>query len=227
MARLSDLAATLEEHRVDTGATLNLFSRRLREAGRVSKAGRGRGAASMTFLDAARFAIACFATDHPEQAADAEFVFSNTVFSGAMPYGAEDQGFALDREAAPTLDLGLAALLAAIADGAIDRAARRTAEVEAAESNSRHLIVIPPQIEVDLSRGGVSAAISVQGSRWIYHHPALVAVTEAPDYLAQKPLLAAYERETHRFRTGKDLRAKMDGKLLRGLASTVAGGNLQ
>ncbi len=81
MAKLSDLVSVLAAHEVDALGTLNLFSRRLREAGRVSKAKRGRGAASMSYLDAARFLVAVGATDHPERAIEIE-----RFFSAALPY---------------------------------------------------------------------------------------------------------------------------------------------
>jgi len=74
--KLSDLVSILADRGVDSPSTLALFSRRLREAGRVSKAKRGKGAAHMTYRDAARFLIAVFATDHPERANDAEQFFS-------------------------------------------------------------------------------------------------------------------------------------------------------
>src|SRR5689334_10900765 len=102
MALLSELVATCEAQRLDAGSTLNVFARRLREAGRITKAGRGRGAAHMTYLDAARFLIACAATDHPERAADAEFVFSNLVRSEEM--GIIDADFPMTKDNAPTLD---------------------------------------------------------------------------------------------------------------------------
>jgi hypothetical protein len=79
MAKLSDLVSVFALHNVDTAGTLTLFSRRLREAGRVSKAKRGRGAASMKYLDAARFLIALGATDHPERVAEVEPFFSSAV----------------------------------------------------------------------------------------------------------------------------------------------------
>ncbi|MEM7687795.1 MAG: hypothetical protein AAF291_02135 [Pseudomonadota bacterium] len=81
MAKLSDLVSAFASFDVDTSGTLSLFSRRLREAGRVSKAKRGRGAASMTYIDAARFLIALGATDHPARVQEVE-----PFFSRALPY---------------------------------------------------------------------------------------------------------------------------------------------
>lgn len=76
MAKLSDLVGVLGAHYVDAPRTLHVFARRLREAGRVTKAKRGFGAADMTHRDAARLLIACGATDHPERAAECEQFFS-------------------------------------------------------------------------------------------------------------------------------------------------------
>ena len=109
MAKLSDLVSVFAFHEVDTEGTLNLFSRRLREAGRVSKAKRGRGAASMSHLDAARFLIALGATDHPERVQEVEPFFSRSLpfcSPGAVASLPDilreilDQGFELDRAVA-------------------------------------------------------------------------------------------------------------------------------
>ncbi|KPH80562.1 hypothetical protein AE618_12395 [Bosea vaviloviae] len=161
----------------------------------------------MTFLDAARFLIACAATDHPEQAADAEYQFSNAVFS----HGLDGTSFHLDATIAPTLDIGLARLLGAIADGTIDEAHHAKGSPFA------------PMLSLLVFRGGVNANIRVQGSEYHFSHPTLSAVVSAPDYLSQKPLSEAYERETYRFRNGKNLIAELNATLLRAVANLIAG----
>lgn len=215
MALLSELVTTCEAQRLDTRATLGVFARRLREAGRLSQFGRGRGAAHMTYLDAARFLIACAATDHPERAADAEFQFSNAVFS---PSGMQGE-FPLDAKNAPTLDVALAKVLEAIADGTID-----AAQLDADKARSADPLIRTPAIMwLIVRRGGVSASLRVRDGTYHYQHPTLVAVTAAKDYQAQKPLIEAFDRETHRFRSGKNLTAELDSRLLRAVANLIAG----
>lgn len=219
MALLTELVATCEAHRLDTGGTLSIFARRLREAGRISQAGRGRGAAHMTFLDAARFLIACAATDHPERAADAEFVFSNLVRSGDM---GTDADFPMTKEEAPTLDLALAKTLEALGTGKIDAVASERWKKQFPEGPH-----IPAAfVWLILPRSGAAAELRVLDGRYHYHHPSLAAVIGSLDgggYPVQKVAQEAFERETHRFRTGKNLTAEFNGELLRAVAKRIAG----
>jgi hypothetical protein len=219
MALLTELVATCEAHRLDTGATLGVFARRLREAGRISQAGRGRGAAHMTYLDAARFLIACAATDHPERAADAEFVFSNLVCSGDM---GTDADFPMTKEEAPTLDLALAKTLEALGTGKIDAVASERWKKKFPEGPH-----IPAAfVWLILRRSGAVAELRVLDGRYYYQHPSLEAVFGSiadGGYPVQKVAQAAFERETHRFRTGKNLTAEFNGELLRAIAKLIAG----
>lgn len=168
----------------------------------------------MTFLDAARFLIACAASDHPERAADAEFVFSNMVLSDSGMYGTV---LHLDEKNAPTLDVALARLLEAIADGSID-AAQQTLDAASDLSIQRS-----PIMWLIVRRGSVGATLRIADGHYNYQHPTLAAIIAAPDYPSQKPLLEALERETYRFRSGKNLTAELDGVLLRAVAKLIAG----
>ncbi|MBO6892857.1 MAG: hypothetical protein JJ866_13020 [Roseibium sp.] len=220
MALMSELVELCERHNVDKASTLSVFARRLREAGRVSKAGRGRGAAHMTFLDAARFLIACAATDHPEKAADSEFVFSNLVLSSSGSVNAE-----IDPkiEGAETLDACLSATLELIANGKILERAKadwkeKLETLSGGPVNFHAFIVI--------HRSHVGAQMRVLGSQLFFYHPALIDVMKAGDeggYPAQKPFLKAFERETHRFRSGKNLTAEFEMELLKAVADLIAG----
>ncbi|KAA9014074.1 hypothetical protein F4U94_14665 [Sphingobium limneticum] len=216
MALLSELVSICETHRLDTGATLNVFARRLREAGRVSKAGRGRGAAHMTYLDAARFLIACAATDHPERTADAEYAFSNITLSDDNQWC---EAFHITAENAPTLDLALAKLLEGIATGEIDAIQQGKNE----ERRPGSALRIPPFFGLILRRSHVSASLRIMEGYYHFQHPTLAAIVAAPDYLAQKPLMEELERDTYRFRTGKNLVAELEEKLLRAVAHLIAG----
>lgn len=220
MALLSELVETCAGRQLDTSGTLNVFARRLREAGRISSAGRGRGAAHMSYLDAARFLIACAATDHPERAADAEFVFSNLVRTDDM---GSDTDFPMTKDEAPTLDLALAKLLEDIGSGRIDA-------VASARWDKR----FPAHPEIDaaffwliLRRSGAGAELRVLDGRYAYQHPALAAVvktfSDGDGHVAQKIAQDAFARETHRFHTGKNLTAELDGGLLRAVANLIAG----
>jgi hypothetical protein len=221
MALLSELVATCEAQRIDTAATLSVFARRLREAGRVSKAGRGRGAAHMTWLDAARFLVACAATDHPERAADAEFVFSNLVRRDDMVI---DDDFPMTKAEMPTLDLALAGLLEALGTGKIDAIA--SARWKSQFPDGPHMPMA--HIWLVLPRSGAPATLRVLDGRYHYDHPSLAAVIEAANdgggYPAQKVASAAFEREIHRFQTGKNLTAEFDASTLRAVAKLIAEG---
>lgn len=215
MALLSELVAICEGHRVDTGATLSLFARRLREAGRISKAGRGRGAANMHFLDAARFLIGVASTDHPEKVADAEHTFSNTI---CAPTSQQSQIFRLEADVAPTLDVGLAIFLENLSSGAID-AANREEHME-----SEYAPFAPPPIfSLSVHRSLVKGILNVPGGWYVWDHPTLRAAISAGDFRSADPLLQALDRDTFRFRTGKNLTAELDHNLLRDVANLIGG----
>lgn len=221
MALLSDLVTVCAEQRLDSAATLNVFARRLREAGRLSKAGRGRGAAHMTYLDAARFLIAAAATDHPEQASDAEFVFSNLVRSSD---DGMDGDFPMPKQDAPTLDMALAKTLEALGNGSIDAIALARWKENHPEIYSR--VPAPAFVWLHVPRGGGAASLRLLDGRYHYEHPSLRAVVQSAKIggsPAQKLAAEAFERETHRFRTAKNLTAELKGELLRAVAKLIAG----
>lgn len=213
MALLSDLVRICADLRIDSEGTLNVFARRLREAGRLSQAGRGRGAAHMTYLDAARFLIACAATDHPERAADAEFEFSNTIYHGDHD---ETDGMKA------TLDLAVADVLQCLADGTIDdleRAERAALIPRADEFN----IPVEPVIWLVVHRSSVQAELRVRSDRLIYQHRGIIAMSKASAGQDLTERAKDYEHATARFRGGKNLRAQLDGKVFRTVANLIAG----
>lgn len=216
MALLSELVEICDQQYVDSAATLSVFARRLREAGRVSKAGRGRGAAHMTFLDGARFLIACAATDKPERAADAEYVFSGLKLSNESSVTSD--GLA-EWEGTASLDEALALTLARLADGTIERLANE-------KWKPNKITAAPQHIWLTVRRGGVGATLQVLDGRFFFYHPALMelmAVGEVGGYPAQKVINGAYEREVHRFRTGKNITVELDKNLLQGVANLISG----
>lgn len=225
MALLSELVATCEAHKIDTAATLGVFARRLREAGRISKAGRGRGAAHMSFLDAARFLIACAATDHPERAVDAEYTFSNFVWGvDTIPF----PDFPMSKDSTPTLDTALAKALELLADGTLDALAKARSELHAEKYARFSMPVLPPIMWLILRRNGAATDLRVMDGRYLYSHPALAALSRSFDEdgggpPAQKVAMEAFERETHRFRTGKNLTAELGLPVLRAVADLIAG----
>lgn len=222
MALLSELVAICEEQGVDAGATLRIFARRLRDAGRISKAGRGRGAAHMSFQDAARFLIACAATDHPERAVEAEFAFSNLVL--AEDGSVEGEAFQLSPMLAPKLDQGLAQTLIAIADDTAYAAFRAEhAERAARLGPAVFETTLPRSISLMVRRGSLSARLRVLDTEYAYQHPTVAEVVAASNYDAQLPLLEALDREMRRFRNGKNILAELDADLLRAVAYLVAG----
>ncbi len=220
LALLSDLVEVCSEKRVDAARTLNVFARRLREAERVTKAGRGRGAARMSYLDGARFLIACAATDRPERAADAEAVFSNMVWESEMLSGPRSW---LRKDDAPTLDLALANLLGAIAHGEIDRYNEARAEKRA---DGKPVVLTPPIFDLVIFRSSVAALIRFPDAEYRFQHPTMAAVCAASTYAEQQPLLEAFERETDRFRSGKNIVVTLEADLLRSIATIIEGGDL-
>jgi hypothetical protein len=217
LALLSDLVEVCSEKRVDAARTLNVFARRLREAERVTKAGRGRGAARMSYLDGARFLIACAATDRPERAADAEAVFSNMVWESEMRSGPRSW---LRKDDAPTLDLALANLLGAIGHGEIDRYNQARAQDRAGH------VLTPPIFDLVIFRSSVAALIRFPDAEYRFQHPTMAAVCAASTYAEQHPLLEAFERETDRFRSGKNIVVTFEAGLLRSIATIIEGGDL-
>lgn len=211
MALLSDLVNLCAEKGVDTASTLNLFGRRLREAGRLSQKGRGRGAAHMTFLDAARFLIATAATDHPERAVDAEDVFSNLVL---VTGGNSGDPFSIG---ADTLDQALAQALAHLSSGKVRE--HYDAEFEAktgvrARATFVHLFV---------QRSGAVASLRMGDSTYTFYHPALKALVEPSDSAERQVRNEAFERETKRFRTAKNIVAEYQLGLLEAVAALIEG----
>lgn len=150
MALLSDLVAALAARGVDSPATLGLFARRLREAGRISKAGRGRSAAKMTYLDAARFTIACLATDHPERAAVAEQFFSSFVYDPDISMIRQPEAFTLPVVRGITFDAALARLLEEVASGHVRPShgfflnVERSGASSSIEENGNHFAFVNP-----------------------------------------------------------------------------------
>ncbi|MFT0862285.1 hypothetical protein [Ancylobacter sp. G4_0304] len=216
MALLSELVSLCAEKKLDTAPTLTVFARRLREAGRLTQAGRGRGAAHMTFLDGARYLISCAATDHPERAVDTEFVFSNLIQKG----GLVDEAFPLSGDNASTLDVALAKTLEALSDGTIDRIASERGK----EQHPGLPGMAPAFVWLRLPRNGSAAELRVLGGSYHYYHPSLAALVEsvnAANHEAQKVAQAALERETYRFVTGKNLTAELRGDLLRSVAELI------
>lgn len=218
MATMPELVAVLENHRVDTGATLELFGRRLREASRVTKGKRGRGAAQMTYLDAARLLIACAATDHPERAVDAEYEFSNTL----LHLDRGDTTHFLDAHSAPTLDKALASVLEGFANGAIDDA-ERDRRNELMPGADTFNIPVMPVVWLIVHRSGVQAQLRVRDETFHYAHRALIAIGNAQPGNDLTERARDYEHATTRFRGGKNLRAELDSGLLRAVANLIGG----
>ena len=221
MALLSDLVGICASHRLDSEATLSLFSRRLREAGRVSKAGRGRGAARMSFLDGARFLIACAATDHPERAADAERTFSGMVLAwGDRSPNPSRPEVIPAKEAPATLDIALSAVLAALADGSLDA---WQLEMDKKRAAGGSLIHTPVIVSLDVFRSGVSAVLRAGPDSLHYMHEGGAAVVNAELGAPLLEMSESWMRETDRFRSGKNLHASFDSSLLRAVAVAIAG----
>lgn len=216
MARLTDIARVLAEHRVDKASTLAVFSRNLREAGRLSQAGRGHAAARVSNLDAARLMIACAATDRPASAVDTEATFSGMVWAGDVSGRTGERDW-INENDSPTLDIALANLLGAVGTGEVDR--HEAARAEAA----KHSIVLPTILELHVHRDASGAVLRWCDRTYQFQHSRMAAVVSAQTYDETQRLMREFEQETYRFRSGKHLRAELDASLLRAVAETVAG----
>lgn len=201
MALLSELVTLGAELGIDKESTLAVFARRLREAGRLSQSGRGRGAAHMSYLDGSRFLIACLATDHPERAADAEQTFSNII---------DDDG--------RTLDIAVAQLLEGLASGEVD--------AEHDRGPHPHIVSLPPICWVIVRRGGLSADFRRNDERIVFWHRemqrSLKAIKDL-DPAAREAGLLNWNAEASRFRTAKNLTAEFGLSILRPFADLIDG----
>jgi hypothetical protein len=205
MAKLSDLVSVFAFHEVDTSGTLNLFSRRLREAGRVNKAKRGKGAATMTHLDAARFLIALGATDHPERVQEIE-----PFFSRALPYcrpGAVD---------------GLPDILREMLDDdmELDRAVayliKHASHLAPSDASSTWL-------EIDRANGG--AMIHMGHSALFFEQPQMRALHLSEDAHRDSAFDQKFDeaaRESATFATGKSIKATFFVGILMHLCRTLS-----
>jgi hypothetical protein len=224
MILLSELVAICASHNVDSEATLSQFARELRDAGRVSKAGRGRGAARMTFLDAARFLIACAATDHPKRVVEAEAFFSAYVLKGAH---APENAFTLPDGI--SMDEAFASVLEVLASGKLDADALAEATARAEADGHKHVFALRPSPELNVDRSGGAAEVAVFGAshRFTFWHSSMIALIESVDALEgvdrANDLTSQVEQQALRFRTGKNLSARLDSPLLRAVASAVGG----
>lgn len=203
MALMSELVEVGAKEGLDKASTLKVFARRLREAGRLSQAGRGRGAAHMTYLDASRFLIACAATDQPEQAVDAEALFSNLTDDNRQ-----------------TLDVVLAEFLENLAGGKVD--------ADADAGPHPEVVKLPPVCHLIVNRGYLGAQLRVNDNRRVFRHPALhelVASTVGEtDHDRQRQMAYEFGEAALPFRSAKNLSAELGLRIFRAFASLIAGG---
>ena len=197
MALLSQLVDCCVEQGVDSAPTLNLFARRLREAGRVSKAGRGRGAAHMTNLDAARFLIACAACDRPEEAAGQEEIFSRAILRPALE-GSVGRSHRIDT--AQSLDEALATVLGHITSAEFIEGGARMARVAAVRGRDEPIV----SCSFEIDRPQLRARIR------IYDRIFSFSVEDENARLAKK-------------RQGKQITARFDEDVMRAVATLIRG----
>ena len=208
MAKLSDLVSVFAFHGVDAAGTLTLFSRRLREAGRVSKAKRGRGAAAMTYLDAARFLIALGATDHPERVQEVE-----PFFSRALPYciPSRKEGLHPIHEEIVARDLPFDQATACLIE--------RSREIDAEVSMRTYF-------DIERSLGGGSITIGDSCVR--FSQPRLrdlsVGNVRPADRTEWRKLNDVAMAESGTYATGKSIRATFDIFLVAALKRAIASG---
>lgn len=204
MALMSELVEVGASEGLDKASTLKVVARRLREAGRLSQAGRGRGAAHMTYLDASRFLIACAATDHPERAVEAEGVFS-----------------AVTDENGVRLDNALAKFLEDLASGKIDN--------ETDPGPAPEVVRLPPHCHLLVRRSGLTAELRVNDVRTQFLHTALHEIVDAtvknPDHQKSRRSSDTFADASIPFRSAKNLHAVLELPLFRAFATLIAGGD--
>ena len=169
MATPGQLITRLSEILTVPAETITVFDRVLKDAGLLTKGGRGRSAPHRTALDTARILIALLSTASPARAAEATADFCSLVELDEAPTAGRADLPSLHTvcrlQHGHTLEAAIAALLDTLGDPA-DR--------EAIEAQT------PAPLRIDVEQTGVEAIIILNGHIHHYLHPAALAAEGLP-----------------------------------------------
>lgn len=232
MALISELNTATAEVLTFPLPTVAMFSRTLREAGLISKKGRGRGAAHAVPLDGARQIIALMATASPAQAPDCVTDFGALVQGYRLEVGTKpaakgtpavldgftiEECYGLPRQ--HTFEEALTALLAGFNEE------RFTAAYVAAARPVPHGRYMLALIEVDLLDTALGAGLRLGGHTYHYTFKAMVDV-EHGNGDALRAAAAEFAKVGAKYRRGIHSRRTIDADVLRKIALVINGGEI-
>lgn len=176
MATPGQFVAKLSEVLKISEATLTVYDRTLRDAGLLSKGGRGRGSIHRSPLDAARFLIALLVTPSPARAVDAVNDFGNLVHE--QDHIRDANRLTLDElwpafRRGHTFEEALSCIIAGFGDQRFrDVLWDRGYELPSThgKGTERHY----PGLQISVRDTKVDASINIDGNEYFYHHAALL-----------------------------------------------------
>lgn len=190
MALVSELNQVMADALTFPLPTVSIFSRRLREAGLISKKGRGRGAAHATALDGARLLIPLLANSSAAQAPECVRDFGGLIQDYRMevgravagPNGADQtemSGFTIDKAYSlsrhHTFEEALAAIIAGFADDRFVTAFLSAAKKYEVGNNNFTLL---SWMEISVHDTALGAAIRLGGNEYHYTYKSMVNVPD-------------------------------------------------
>jgi hypothetical protein len=217
MALISELNKVTADALTFPLPTVTMYSRVLREAGLLSKKGRGRGAAHATSRDGARLLIALLVTPSPSQAAECVKDFGALVCSDGVAY----EGSAFTPEIAYELPKRhtFEQMVASIIDGFSHERFAKCIEQEIGRQKNP-LLRAPPRITVGVLDTAMAAGIEIGSNHFRYSFGEMV---DCPAGQPLKRAFAKFERAVSKYRRGIDSRRSVDTGPLRKIAAVING----
>jgi hypothetical protein len=197
--------------------TVRLFARRLREAGLLSEAGRGRGAAQATPLDAARLLIALLATQSPSRAAGCVVDFGGLALydrreSAKMNLTPDIYGLPESH----TFEQAVGAIIAGFAQEGFGKAYRAAA----ASHPRRPGGYSPPVVHVEVWETLLMGFIQIEATRDNYNFAPLVA---CGDKAVPEKVTRAYMAAVKKYRRAIHSTRSVELQTLKTIAAVVNG----
>ncbi len=178
MATPGQLVSKLSEILTIPEPTMGMYDRVLRDAGLLSKGGRGRSAVQRTSLDTARLLIAPLVTSSPARAAEAVEDFG--VLECHELHLKNPDALTLSKlcgvafESVHTLESAVSAIIDGFGNGNF------VSRLEEAASNFHGGREVLPHIGIKVWDTKVAAEINISGNLYIYHHPSLIKAIKTP-----------------------------------------------
>lgn len=179
MATPGELVKKMSEVLTIPEPTMAMYDRALRDAGLLTKGGRGRSSAHRTPLDAARLLIAALVTTSPARAVDAVTDYGVLEFQRSFSPPPNPEKLTLARlcgkgfETSHTFEEAMAAII-----GGFGAAGFMSTLEEYGTDRHDDGSFCFPHIGVKVWNISVCAEINVQGNKYFYLHPTSVAINE-------------------------------------------------